>query len=94
MTSQWAQLPKKQSVESVFLTMWHCISSAELTNTRSFRLIFWRFFPQGQNGFLGIKIFLGFFKYFKSATLNHNKYLLVAHVVPVYPSAHAHLNPA
>jgi len=28
--TQWAKSPKKQSVWSVFLTIWHCISSAEL----------------------------------------------------------------
>jgi len=30
------------------LTTWHCILSAELTNTHSFRLLFWRFCPPGE----------------------------------------------
>jgi len=36
---------------SVFLTMWPCIWSAELTKTHSFRLFYWRFCPLGNFNF-------------------------------------------
>jgi len=35
--SQWAE---KAVCRSVFLTIWHCILSAEITKTHSFRLLF------------------------------------------------------
>jgi len=42
--TQWAKSPKKQSVKSVFLTIWHCVLKQK---THSFRLLFWRFCPLG-----------------------------------------------
>jgi len=40
-------LPSGQNSRKSSLTIWHCILSAELTNTHSFRLLFRRFCPQG-----------------------------------------------
>jgi len=40
-SSQWT----KAVCRSVFLTIWQCIFSSELTKTYSFRLFFWRFYP-------------------------------------------------
>jgi len=38
--AQWTKSPKKAVYRSVFLTIWHCILSAELIKTHSFRLLF------------------------------------------------------
>jgi len=39
------QIAEKAVCMSVFLTILHCIFSAEFTKTHSFRLFFWRFCP-------------------------------------------------
>jgi len=39
------KIAKETVSKSVFLTMWHCILSAEFTKTHSYRL--WRFCPLG-----------------------------------------------
>jgi len=41
------KIAEKAVCKSVFLTIWHCIFSAELTKTHSFRLFFQRFCPLG-----------------------------------------------
>jgi len=41
------KIAEKAVYRSVFLTIWHCILSAELTKTHSFRLFFCRFCPLG-----------------------------------------------
>jgi len=43
------------------LTIWHCILSAELAKTQSFRLLFWRFCPLGSKFRGSNYIFLMFF---------------------------------
>jgi len=40
-------IAEKAVCRSVFLTIWHCNLSAELTKTLSFRRLFWRFYPLG-----------------------------------------------
>jgi len=37
------KIAEKEVCQSIFLTIWHCISSVELTKTHSFRLFFSRF---------------------------------------------------
>jgi len=37
------KITEKAVCRSVFLITWHCIWSAELTKTHSYRLFFWRF---------------------------------------------------
>jgi len=44
------KIAKKPICRSVFLTISHCVLSAKLTNTNSFRLFFGRFCPLGYSG--------------------------------------------
>jgi len=51
-TTQWAKPLKKQSVRSVFLTIWHCTLSAALTKNALLETVFWRFCALGSSGIL------------------------------------------
>jgi len=47
---------RKSSRRSVFFTIWHCIFSAQLAKTHSFRLFLWRFYPLGWFWFLVLRL--------------------------------------
>jgi len=46
------KIVKKAICKSVFLITGHCILSAELTKTHSFRMFFRRFCPLGNSSFI------------------------------------------
>jgi len=47
LTNPVGKITEKAVCESVFFTPWHCILSAELIKTHSFRLFFGGFCPLG-----------------------------------------------